>query len=220
MRTEPFHMTLDVDLTEEERNLRGRQATRQVRAIETQEVADGAEEARWKTRKKEMADNLATMRSALSKTSREAETGIAERPVLCRQILRGVMVEIVRAEGPREGEHVDDRGATEAEMRAAEKAPRVPGGGAATVVRLLSEMELRIEAGIAKLCERPRAEAAVYKALVKEIPEATHAQIRSAIERLVKTGALDEGNGKLVWLLNQEEPDPDPGFDDDRQPAH
>jgi hypothetical protein len=56
MRTEPFHETLEVDLTEEERNARGRQVTRLALGIEIWKDETKKLEEAWAKTKKDRKD--------------------------------------------------------------------------------------------------------------------------------------------------------------------
>ncbi len=127
MRTEVFHEEHDVVLSEDERNLRGRQAARQAQAIKNAKALIETETEAWKERKKSLETREKELTQALYDVSRAAETGVEPRQVPCLEVLRGVMIETVRQDT---GESVSTRSATKDELRTHEGPVVVPGGGA------------------------------------------------------------------------------------------
>lgn len=117
MRSNTFHEELPVKLNEDERNLRGRQAARL-------SVALRAHQDRAKEAKKKLADEEKRLTEALHKASDAAENGEEKRQVECTEVLRGVMVEVIRLDTH---ETVSSRPAEKAELAGAPVL--VPGGG-------------------------------------------------------------------------------------------
>ncbi len=122
MRDQSFHEELTVELTEDERNLRGRQAARTTIALE-------AHQARAKEAKKKLADEEKKLEEGLLEASRAAELGEEKRQVECVEKIDGVMVVTVRTDTQ---EVLGSRAATKQELAEhdEEHPPMVPGGGA------------------------------------------------------------------------------------------
>jgi hypothetical protein len=118
MRSNTFHEEHPVTLTEEERNLRGRQAARL-------EVAAQAQKERAKEAKKKLREEEEELTEAMHKAALAAESGEEKRQVECREILRGVVVETIRIDTMAT---MASRPATKEELGAAPVL--VPGGGA------------------------------------------------------------------------------------------
>lgn len=127
MRTETFYEDHEVNLSEEERNLRGRQAARLSLSIKAHKARAEEEEEAWKLRKKQLKTDEEKLVETLYQVGKAAETGKETRPVACKEVLRGVMVETIREDT---GETVGARSATKDELREHEPPPMVPGGGA------------------------------------------------------------------------------------------
>ncbi len=125
MRTDPFHEEHDVELSERDRDLRGRQAARLALAIEAQKARAETETETWKERKAKLKSEEEELVKALYAVGRAVETGVEPRQVQCIEELRGVMVETIRQDT---GETVSTRAATKAEL--GEHQPLIPGGGA------------------------------------------------------------------------------------------
>ncbi len=135
MRTEVFHEELDVELSESERDLRGRQAARLALAIKTHKAKAEEEDKAWKERKAELKSGEEKLVEALYTVGKAVEAGVEPRQVACVEVLRGVMVETIRQDT---GETVDSRAASKAELGEHQKTV-VPGGGAATKKKSKSE---------------------------------------------------------------------------------
>lgn len=109
MRTDPFYQELPVQLTEDERNVRGRQAARLEVALQKHLV--DAKEA-----KKKLADREKELEEGILKAARAADSGEEPRQVECREVLRGVVVEVIRCDT---NETIDSRPATGEELGSA-----------------------------------------------------------------------------------------------------
>jgi len=125
MRTEVFREEHDVELTEDERQLRGRQAARLAVAIRAQKRRAEEEADAWKERKAKLKSDEEDLVKTLYSTSDAAETGREKRQVECREELVGAMVVTVRCDTD---ETVSTRPATKEELKSAPD-PIVPGGG-------------------------------------------------------------------------------------------
>jgi phage-related protein len=132
MRIEMFHESLTVELSEEDRQLRARQVARIAVALKAQRAKANAETDAWAERRKELKAEEARMVATLYTASEAAETGREERPVECREILRGVMVETVRCDT---SETVSARSAEAYELAEHEAPLMVPGGGSARAAK-------------------------------------------------------------------------------------
>lgn len=106
MRTDTFLEEHPVSLSEEERNVRGRQAARLTVALEHHRE-------RAKEVKKKLRDEETEIEEQLCKAAAAAEHGEEQRQVECREVLRGAMVETLRTDT---GETVASRPATREEM--------------------------------------------------------------------------------------------------------
>lgn len=205
MRTEPFHEELEVDLAEDERNLRGRQAARLVVALEKHETKVKDEEKAWKDRKVELKDEGEKILAAQRAASAAAESGREKRQVACEEQLVGVMVVMVRKDT---GETIDSRPASKDELRGAEK-PAAKGYTAEGLTEKLARE-------IAMLCATGRTESLLKKALGK-IPEAKASDIAAAIETALAKGVIVERDGKLV--ITGKPPEDTGIVDDDYKPG-
>jgi hypothetical protein len=114
-----FKEELDVELTDEERNIRGRQTARLEVALQTHRE-------RTKELQKERRDGEKELEEALTKAAKAAETGQEKRFVECHDELRGSVVTTKRNDT---GEVIGTRGATREELGEHEKPP-MHGGGA------------------------------------------------------------------------------------------
>lgn len=130
MRTETFTESHPVELTEDERMLRGRQAARQAVAVRAQKERQKTEAEAWKLRKKALEQEELDMLGALYATSEAAEKGVELRQVPCREVLSGGLVLTIRLDTE---EQVGSRSATHDEMRDAPDA-MIPGGGSRRTV--------------------------------------------------------------------------------------
>lgn len=194
MRTGRFTEKHPVDLTEEERNLRGRQAARL-------SVAVRAQKERAKETKKKLHEEEIQITESLHSSADAAETGVEEREIECMEVLRGTMVETVRLDTH---ESVGARPATKEELREHEAPVRVPGGGAkrttAPTGYTPEEKDAKLLRLIAELCAKPRPESTLLKALAKGVPEATENERRIAIVAAMERAQLVEVDGKLAWV--------------------
>lgn len=209
-----FTETLEVDLTEEERGIRGRQAARLALGIETWHAETKRLEDAWAETKKKRKEGQIEREEALFKLSRIVEIGKEEREVPCEEVLVGVMVETRRKGGERHGEFVSVRSASKDEMRGIEK-PKPKG-------YTPEEKAQKLREGIARLTLKPRTEAAVLKALLSGMPEATPAEHKAAVVALLEQALLIEDGGKLAWIGPKPPgtPDDDGGIvSDDYNPA-
>jgi len=185
MRTEPFHEELEVELSEDERNLRGRQASRL-------SVAVRAQKERAKKVKKDLHDEEVKLTEALHGAADAAETGREKRQVPCVDVLRGWVVETIRQDT---GARVGSRPATKAEMDAEDEPDEPPAPAKGYTPEQLTSKISRL---ILEHCAKPRAESLLTKALGKGCPEATPEQIKAAIGSALDRGVIVEDGGKLA----------------------
>lgn len=192
MRTERFKELHPVRLSDEDRRIRYQQSGRQVLAIERQEQKIEDEADAWKERKKALATELETMQTVARKAAKAAETGEEERWVECEEKLVGAMVLTVRCDN---GETVSSRNASKDELHGNDK-PKTPGAKLAPPT--VEEKSAKIDRLVLDRCAKQFAESAVIKAVLKDAPEATSAEVKARITLLVEAGRLVEGDGKLL----------------------
>lgn len=189
MIRDKFTEELDVELTKEERDIRGRQSARLALALTKHDelVEQLAEE--WRTRKKTMAGERELKVETLHATATAAETGVERRQVECRDALVGAMVITTRTDT---GETVGSRPAQKSELEPvyAKPAPSTP-----------TDREGVIRGHIADLCAKLRPESTLLKALAKACPNATPEELKAAVVREIELGTLSESaDGKLMWI--------------------
>ena len=85
MRAERFTEEHDVELTKDERDLRGRQAARIATAIKAHKLKTDQETEAWKERKNKLKSDEETMTSSLYTVSRAADSGVEPRQVAYRR---------------------------------------------------------------------------------------------------------------------------------------
>ena len=190
MLRESYTEKLDVELTKDERDLRGRQAARIATAIKAHKAKTEEEEKTWKERKAKLKSDEETMTSTLYEVSRAAETGKEPREVECREELVGGMVIQVRVDT---SETVGSRAATKQEMMPAARAT-----SAAAKDGTPEDRDARIQRKIVEHCAKPRTESLLHKALTKDCPSATPLELTAAISAAVEAGVVVEQDGKLL----------------------
>ena len=213
MRVETFHEEHDTPLTEEERNIRGRQAARQSIALTKHDELFETLAEDWRTRKKQLAGDRELMVDSIRKVATAAETGKEPRLVECREELVGVMVITIRCDT---GETVGSRAATRQEMAPVERAKNE-----ALKHDDPEDFFVRVQTQIAMHCRKARTESALLKALEKDLPNATLKELKAEVTRQIELGRLVEDGGKLTWIGGSgAAPAEDDGVvDDDYQPA-
>jgi hypothetical protein len=192
MRTEAFHEEHDVELSEDERALRGRQAARQAVAIRAHKQKAEDETEAWAARKKALKADEEMMVAALYKTSDAAEKGREPRQVECREELVGAMVITIRCDTD---ETVSSRPATEDELRGAERERQAQ---AKAKPLTPEERAKKLRQEIARLDTKPHATKWVEGKLTKACPEATSAEVKGEIDAALANKRLTEdADGKL-----------------------
>jgi hypothetical protein len=216
MLRDKFTEELDVELTKEEQDIRGRQSARLALALTKHDEKVEQEAEEWRTRKKTHAGEREIMVGTLHRTATAAETGVERREVPCKDELVGVMVVTTRLDCD-PPETVSTRPATKQELGEHDKprakpAPTTP-----------QDREGVIRGHIAELCAKLRPESLLLKALAKACPNATPDELKAAVSREVELGTLTEdATGKLMWIAPPPGPTHDDGVvDDDYRPdAH
>ncbi len=227
MRDGTFDLELDVQLTEDERNLRGRQAARQALAIKAKKKLIEDETEAWKLRKKALETEEEELTGALYEVSATAKTGIEMRQVPCEEVLVGVMVETRRCGGDRHGEYVSSRPANKDELAGVER-PKTPKPAAGPqMIGITPAMKVaKLAKLIGGLDMKPHPEKWVVGQLAKGCPEATPDEVKSAVALAIDRGRLLEDDGKLCRAeADADEPDggivPDDYVPEDDEPlAH
>jgi hypothetical protein len=183
MRDGTFHEEHDVELTQLERDLYGRLASRHVLDLEKHQ-------ATAKETKKKLAEREKELEEQILAESRAAETGIVKRQVECSERLAGVMIVTERLDT---GETVNAREATKSELGEADRARNDKAKQVAP-----EDRDARIRRELLELCAKPRTEALLLRALEKGLPNTTPQERKAAVDAAIEAGALLEHEGKLV----------------------
>lgn len=216
MRTETFHEEHDVELTEEERDIRGRQAARGALGLAKHDELVETEAEAWRTLKKTRGGEREQKLETLRTVSTAAETGREPRQVLCDEVLIGAMVVTRRLDMDPPAD-VSSRPATQDELRGAEKARAEKAKPTPLTAEQIAQ---KLATVLSRLDAKPHVAKWVEGQLAKGCPEATASEVKAAIALALENGRLLEDDDGKLRAGTPRQPGDDGGIvPDDYRPA-